>query len=620
MIEARLAELPDGCEELLTICALSPGNATPDLLGQVLARSTDHVVDGIDCLLSAGLIVETSRPGPSLKVRHTVIAENLIGRLSEARKARLHTQIARALSRQEGPVGPQAHHFLNGLAQDPAGVARAALEAAIESSALHDHLGAINLVERGLSALERDDDDLLRARLMIVLAEEHKHQEHFNQSHAAARQGFTLAERHHDLDLMVEATMVYCGIGMDDVHYGVEWLGYWNPPAPALEMLDACLAELGPNRQRVICLLARADELFGDHFDLDDLLATVDEAVAVARQIGDLALLSTTLRYDLLARQRYLSIGERRQLLEEGLAAAGPGIRPQRELVGHREGLILCLDEEDLDGAVAHLDRAITGTRGTDDPTMEMVADSMAITLDLYQGRFDQAEAGVHSALARFEAVGAAALDLFGIQLAVLQRERGELAEVESMLRWKLSGFPSAAYGVPLALVLAERGDAAQARAVLTEFSSPNLITDCETFLQFMTPAFAAELAVMLDDRNLATHLYPALSRAAGRTVTVFSGIAMFGSGSYYLGRLATLLGWFEEADAHLRLAESHHRAVATAPYQLRTELARSELAGLLGAEREAAERLGRAEVLAADLGMEWLVAVQTERTVTGRR
>jgi DNA-binding SARP family transcriptional activator len=286
VIEARLAELPDGCEEVLTICALSPGSATPDLLGQVLGHGTDDVVDQIDCLLAAGLIVETSRPGPSLKVRHTVIADDLIDRLSEARKARLHTLIAETLARQESPAGTQAHHFLRGLARDPKGVARAALEAAAESSALHDHSGAIDLVERGLSALERDDDDLLRARLMILLAEEHKHQEHYNQSHAAALQGFALAERHHDLDLMVAATMAYCGIGMDDVHYGVEWLGYWNPPGPALGMLDACLAELGPNRQRVVCLVARAEELFGDHFDLDDLTATMDEAVAIARQIG----------------------------------------------------------------------------------------------------------------------------------------------------------------------------------------------------------------------------------------------------------------------------------------------------------------------------------------------
>jgi hypothetical protein len=282
--------------------------------------------------------------------------------------------------------------------------------------------------------------------------------------------------------------------------------------------------------------------------------------------------------------------------------------------VGHREGLILCLDEHDLDGAVTHLDRAITGTRGIDDPSTEMLADSMPIALDIYQGRFDQAELGVHNALARFEAVGAPALDLFGIQLAVLQRERGQLAEVESMLRWKLSGFPSPAYGVPLALVVAEGGDPDQARVVLAELGSLASIIDCETFLQFMTPALAAELAVILGHQDLAAKLYPALSRAAGQTVTMFSGIAMFGSGSYYLGRLATLLGRFEEADAHLRLAASHHHTVAAVPYQVRTELAQVELARLVGEDRAVVEHGRRAEALSAAIGMEWLLADQAKR------
>ncbi|MCP4222779.1 MAG: AAA family ATPase, partial [Actinomycetia bacterium] len=265
VIEARLAQLPEGCDELLTICALSPDSATPELLSQVLGQDGDHVIDQIDSLLAAGLIVDMSPPAPTLKVRHSVIADNLTGRLSEARKAQLHTQIAESLRQLKAPAGPLAHHFLSGLAQDPKVVAQAALDAAVDSSALHDHLGAIDLVERGLSALKRDDDDLLRARLMIVLAVEHKHQEHFNQAHSAALEGFALARRQGDLDLMVAATMVFCGFRAADVHYGVEWLGYWNPPGPALEILDVCLDELGPCHQRVFCLVARADQFIGDY-------------------------------------------------------------------------------------------------------------------------------------------------------------------------------------------------------------------------------------------------------------------------------------------------------------------------------------------------------------------
>ncbi len=110
------------------------------------------------------------------------------------------------------------------------------------------------------------------------------------------------------------------------------------------------------------------------------------------------------------------------------------------------------------------------------------------------------------------------------------------------------------------------------------------------------------------------------MAKAAGQTVATFSGIAMFGSGSYYVGRLATILGLYDEADAPLLVAERQHCSVAAMPYLLRSELARAELAGLTGGEGAGVEHLERAERLGAELGMDWLVAAHRLHVATSRR
>ncbi|MEL7155837.1 MAG: AAA family ATPase [Actinomycetota bacterium] len=609
LIAAQVSTLPAGSDEVLTVCALCPDGATERLLATVCGLGAQQLRDCMDALLANRLIVEVASSFPAFAVRHSVIAESLTGRLTLAAQSRYHNQIAEALKSHHIPIGRLAHHFLvGGAASEPVSAATAALEAATYSAGLHDHAGAIDLIERGLVALDRSDDDLLRGELLVLLAQQRKHQEHYTQAHAAALEAFRLGRRGGDVDLMVSAALVYCGQNTVDLHYGSQWLGYWHPAGPALDMLAECMEKLEPGPVRVVCQVAYASQLFGEHHDPATARRHLDEAVAEARTLDDPALLSSLLHYRTMALQRELGLEERRELINEGLQLVDAGESPQREIVARRDLAILRLDEDDIDGARVQVERSHQAARRADDATMSMLTVSMGIALDLYQGNLAEADRALHDSLARFERMGSAALDVFGIQLAVLSRERGDHQQVVDMLQWKLSGYPGPAYALPLAVVLAEMGERDQARDLLDQYRAPASVLAGESVLQFMTLSFAADLTVALDERELAADVFDHLAPAAGRTVAMFSGIAIYGSASLYLGRLATVLGRLDEAERQLDVAQAHHDAVGARPYRVRTLLARSQLRAAGGDPTAAKELWAEAAVEAGRLGMDWLV------------
>ena len=612
VIASRLASIPKPAREVLNIGSLCPGGFGEHLLGRLTGLDADTLLDYLELLLATRLIEEDPVDNDRFHFTHSLIGESLAARMSGIRKARLHTQIAAVLESDHGSIDQLAHHLLRGAtAGDPVAAATLALAAAEEAAVLHDHTSAIDLIERGLAVLDRLDDDELRAKLMIALATGRKHKTHYTQSHAAAKEAFRLAKRSGDGELMVRAALAFCGQWREDRRFGVAWLGYWNPPGPALDMLSQCLDKLPPGQLRVMALISYASQLFGEYYNPDEARLITEEALAEARQDPQLELRAAALSQQMFTLQRQMSLAEREANVTEALQVAYDLATPERIVGAERPNAILHLDRDDMDGARATIEVTRNVLGKEDDAKLALFVDSMPIALDLYQGRLDQVDQAITAAMATYERVGPGALDLLGIQYATLLRERGRLNEVEELMRWKVTGYPGPAYGTALAMVLAEQGKADEARNTLADFGDGSIETGGEGVLQFMTTAFYAETIMALGDRHRAESLYRAMAGAAGRVVAMYHGIAIFGSGSLYLGRLATLLGRFDEADAHLTAAARHHDAVGSLPYQLRTALARRDLAIATDGpvdERTAAQWTDQAQRLADEVGMAWMV------------
>ncbi|MGH1492405.1 MAG: BTAD domain-containing putative transcriptional regulator [Acidimicrobiales bacterium] len=617
VIASRLATLPPACSDLLTIAALCLGNFDERLLAELSGLGQDELIDALELLLSTRLIVEDPQDVTRFTLSHSLIGESLAMQMSGLRKAKLHTRIAEVLEQQRAPLGELAHHYLQGVAAgDRATAATAGLAAARHNSKLHDHAGAIELIRRSLAVLEQTDDtQVLRAELMISLAHELKFLEQVPESHGASLEGFELADRAGDVDQMVNAALVYCGQGGDESNMGLQWLGYWNPPGPALEMLRHCIDKMGEGRERTTVLMAYASQLFGDYANPTEAVEVFDQAIVEARLAADPQILPTALYHRFNTLQRSLSYEQRRDALDECLQLASSKDLILREVSVRRSLMVLRLDEDDINGAKKQLQTSFELAAQLDNPSVAMIADSMSIAIDLYQGRLAQAEIAITEAFTTYERVGSAALDVLGIQLAVLQREQGHLDQVGQLMRWKLHGYPGPAYGMALAMVLAEQGNHDEARALIAEYEGSSIESGGEGVLQFMTLAFYAQTLAELNDADRAASLYEALQPAAGRVISMFNGIVVFGSGSYYLGRLATVLGRFDEANVHLAAAAQHHLAVGSKPYQLRTLLAQADLAAAVD---EASDALGdpsgagdlrtQAAALAETIDMTWML------------
>ena len=437
-----------------------------------------------------------------------------------------------------------ARSLASTITDEPDRAAAAALAAARQCARRHDHQGVIDLIERGLAALERGVDDLaIRSQLLAMLAEAHKFNEHYSLSHVASQDAFIAARQAGELDLMVEAALIYCGTRLKDVEFGPQWLGYWNPPEPALAMLDECLAKLGPVRDRVRCRLAQAVQLAVEHDTQAACREALDEALALARQLDDQELVAGALRHHLLVLDRHLDPEERETLIERGFEVARTADLPRYTVAGHIDRVALALDQCDGPAAQSASRAAMEAAEAQTDPILEMLAVATDISLQLYRGQFDDAERALARADERFAWAGRSARNLFEIQLGILVREQGHNATVEEYLRWQHLGYPGPAYGIPLALVVAEQGRYDEGRQILDGLRGPRLISGGEPAVQFITLALGAELAAILDDRELALDLYRDLERSAGRTVALTGGIAFLGCGSYYLALLDTVLG-----------------------------------------------------------------------------
>jgi DNA-binding NarL/FixJ family response regulator len=149
-------------------------------------------------------------------------------------------------------------------------------------------------------------------------------------------------------------------------------------------------------------------------------------------------------------------------------------------------------------------------------------------------GRFDDAQAAVASVVARFP--------------AVLSR-RASMAVYHA-----LSG----------------RHDAAQRELHYFAADGYALLRPATRWLA--SASFLADVCVILDDAESARMLYERLRPYAEQWVNDGYVIACRGSTARYLGMLATVLGRWQDAEAHFEAALAQHEAMGARPWLARTQ------------------------------------------------
>jgi pentatricopeptide repeat protein len=205
-------------------------------------------------------------------------------------------------------------------------------------------------------------------------------------------------------------------------------------------------------------------------------------------------------------------------------------------------------------------------------PFLSWAALAFAAQVALFEGRLEEAEALARQALdAGSECRTVSAEMIFQQQLAAVRRHQGRFGELEQIARgalthWSVIGFDCRHN--PLLVGLAGLGRVDEARALVedmlrngvVETLFPVIVPDSgrSTTGRLCCPIGMADVLWALDDVERAGPLYEMLLPSASRHVLIMEAESR-GVCALYLGQLATLLGRFEEAGAHFRMAHELH-------------------------------------------------------------
>ena len=566
VIADRAAALPEPTRQILDLAAIAGTEFSPSVVARAAELERSELLLVLEPAVSAGLLARSSatRHRFSHALTRDVFYDAQPGADRAARHARLVEILEARLERQpDHPIAEIAHHAVmaarGGLDASPA--LRWSREAAREAAGVLAFAEAALHLDRALEALELGELGTAEERLALLLdaAATSGDAGRLEASQRRYAEAAALARRLGDAGAFARAALGYA----EFQHYGVV-------DAEALALLEEARALLPPDHSVVLAqVVGRLAVRLDPATEQPRREALLDEAIAMARAVGDRAALARMLALSPLVHWRPESSERREADAAEVIALAASG--------GDREAAlwarIVLHADRFADGDVAGADRELAaydrlaGELGR--RYYRWYGQVMAATRAIFDGRLD---AGRQLAA---EAVGD-------------NREHEEDPEqewvVQQLLLARIAGRPddvpldglrdfAARYpGMPVwraLLAVGEwvAGNADAARAASEECAPrgpaalpPDPDLPC-------TLTLLADVSAAVGELRSAGELRERLEPHAARNVLTDRSWAAWGAAARPLGRLAAALGDHEGAAAHFEHALELHRRWGARPW-----------------------------------------------------
>jgi tetratricopeptide (TPR) repeat protein len=319
---------------------------------------------------------------------------------------------------------------------------------------------------------------------------------------------------------------------------------------------------------RVLATLASELTFAGD---LGRVTALSDEAVAVARRVGDPA----TLVHVLNARWSTIwvpdTLDERLALTAEVLALADAVGDPAAGLLAAAHQVQAHLENADPLEAERAVAAVVEAAAITGLPTHAWLAAMARALMAIAAGDLERAETLAIEALQTGNDAGERdALGVFGTQLATIRFQQGRLGEMAAtfeQLADDVPGFRSA-----LAVAYWEAGRFDDARKALALDASQRVSDLPYDATWLTTMVLRAESCWLLEDLRVASALYEPLRPWHGRVAC--TGGSVLGAVAHFLGELAAVMRRYGDAAAYFAEAEATHERLGSAFFLARTRLA----------------------------------------------
>jgi DNA-binding SARP family transcriptional activator/DNA polymerase III delta prime subunit len=600
VVWTRVQALGESAHDVLRAAAVLGAEFDADMVLDMLDGSDAEVEAALDASVGAGLLVDTGDASRTMRFVHALVADALYSELRGPRRRRLHERAARVLQKRSDEL-PQsvvvqlAHHWA--LAGDRSAAQRWATAAGDHAFGHLAPSEAASWYETALDhavALQRPEAE--RADLMVRLGEA-RHRAGDPRAHDLLLAGADLARRCGADDVLIRAALAN--------DRGIMRLG--TVDHAELAAVEAAIAVADPDDaatySRLLALYAR-ELIHTPRFELRqemarraiDLIDAVDDRTLLPNMISGLTYAlwgpgALPLRRDIAARAEDVAYGTDDPFLRFWTT---------------RAAFVVAIESADSAWARRSLGRIREIAAEIREPRLRWIALVYETFTATMEARLDDADRASELGLEIGMQIGEPeAFSLYAGQLFVNRSFSGRYGEllplVEGIMRANPDVLPfRLAYGITSLWV--DRHD--EARAILAEGSAGGFARIPVDYFWMTTVIGYAILAIELHDAERAAELYPMLEPFGDEVA--FNGVTSQGPISAYLGKLASLMGLHDAADAHLRRALDTAVAFGWKYHEATTSvaLALSQRRRTGALDREATRWLDAAEAIGVEHGL----------------
>ena len=597
VILRRVRRLGDRAADVLATAAAIGREFDADLLRRALASGVEDLDAVLDAAVEAALLREVPAYPGRLTFPHALVEYTLYEHLRPAHRWRTHEQVGAALEELCGEdpgarVGELAYHWSQAAAGGD--TAKAVLYARLAGDRALSQLApeeSMRWYRQALDLLDRSpagSQDGERRELLLLLATAQR-----NAADPAFRETFlevaALARRAGDDDRLVQAALGnnrggFSGLGeVDEERIAVL--------EEALEVAEE------PTAERALLLARLADELVFVHGATARRRELTDEAMEIARTLGDPRVLA-----EVVHRRAYAVWAP--DTLDQRLADAEVAVEATRR--GDAESRFLAVRSRcmarvcatDLAGAWEDLRASKELLEEVPLPTLRLVNGIVECSLEMIAGNLAAADriaaAGLEIATRNNEPD---AMVLFASSIVQVRYEQGRLAELQPLVAQTAASTANVpAWQGAHALACATAGLHDETRHVLRRGTEPGFLP---LDLAYDTGVSMFALAAcIVEDAEAARPLRDLLAGCG--TVVTYNGTNSWMTTPHHRGALASRLGLFDEAEHELAEAAELHERIGAPIWLARTRFEQLRLRDRRGgdARRNLADD---AEALAAD-------------------
>ena len=602
VVRQRVDRLGEDVHRTLTAASIIGRDFELDLLARVLDEPEEEVLDRLERAAAASVVQEVGGVGDRFTFTHALAQHTMQAELSSARRRRLHRRVAESMEElwstdADQRVTELARHWIEAVA--PVDVERAlhavcragdrALEALAPDEALSWYRQGLELLDDSPSA-----NPLQRSRLLVSLGTAEK-QAGDPGYRATLLDAARLAREVGDTAALVEAALInnrgYHSNSGETDHEKLEVL---------TAALDAVGEEDSVERALLLATLC-AESNF--HLGRTELEALFDEALTMARRLGDDRTISEVISRTRVAVYFLETIRERVSLLVESRRLADEVGDPVVCFHAAQALLWSGAGRADMEVFDEQLDTMKAIASRTGQPILRWMTRYTEAMRAAISGDTDRSEQLANEAYKIALDSGQGDADIFyGAQILRITLMRGELANVVDLVAMAAAEnteFP--VFRAVHAAASVQAGDLEGGRKLLEAellrgFDGPHEM-QWPTAMTLWTDA-----TVRLSHVEAAAALYPLL--VPFESLTGFTGLTYDGPLGHYAGSLAVVLGELDAAEQHLRAALALEQSSGDRYTESLTRLALARLHLARAEPGPALDQVGLAVEIASEGGL----------------